>query len=316
MTSTNTAHTIRIVASQSTVANPEPVYLNPNAREVDWYLFDHFAQAEPPKPELITRLGHPTHSSITEPGWVAVKKGHLVLFIQERLSLPHDDLTTYFDQVIEHMRPYDTMSRPVPLDDQKLSTTAAPYAALYGYEDTELKVPATPSAEPGLFYRATTSFIADPAHDTFVEDFISRHVQPPRLEERSNPDEIRDYQNPLLLESIKELKEAVEYAADEGWPLPTADSLARTESLLRRMFDVQAHRYWVYPTPEGELVIDGGFQDLRIIVTLPKEGGAIYTYTDPSDGQISAVECPDPKALPDLQMVEILSRMGGGYGLG
>ena len=315
MTSTTNANTTGIGASRSTVVNPEPIYLNPGSGEVDWYPFDRLAQAEPLKPELITRFGHPTHSSVAETGLVAVKKGRLVLFIQGRSSLTPDDLTTYVDQTLEHMRPHTTMARPVSPDDQKLSATAAPYATLYGYEDTELKMPATPSVGLGPIYEATTSFISELAHDTFVEDFIFLHVQPPQLEERSNSAEIRDCQNPLLLESIAELQEVTEYAADEGWPLPTPDSLARTESLLRRMFDIQPHRYWVYPTPEGELVIDGGYQDHRIIVTLPKEGGAIYTYTDPAIGQISAVECPDPQALPDRQMVEVLSRMGGGYGL-
>ena len=295
MTSTTNAHAIRIGTFRSTVVNPEPVYLDPSTGEVDWYLLDHLAQAESSKPELITRFGQPTHCSITEPGWVAVNKGSVLLFIQGQPSLPNDDLTTYVDQMLDRIRAHDTMAKPVPPDDQKLSATAAPYAALYGYQDIEQRVPAATNVEPRLFYEATTSFIADLAHSTSIEDFISIHALPPQSVEQSNPAEIRDNQHPLLLESVEELKEAAEYAADEGWPLPTADSLARTESLLRRMFDAQPHRYWVYPTPEGELVIDGGYQDHRIIVTLSKEGGAIYTYTDPANGHISAVECPDPQ---------------------
>ena len=313
MTATTTAGAVNIGASGSVVVNPDPIHLDPRKGGGDWYILDHSAQAEPPKLEFLTRLGQPTHCLVAEPSWMAVKYGRMVFFIQGRPSPPHDEPTIYVDPMLGHISAQDTMAKPLTLDDQKLSASAATYAAAYGYMTTEQGAPTTPSEKP--IYETPTSFIVDLTHNTSVEDLVSIHVGSPQSEGRPNPAEIQDYDAPLLQESIEELKEATEYAADEGWSPPTPDSMARTAGLLRRMFDIQPHRYWIYPTPEGELVIDGGYQDHRVIVTLPSEGGAIYTYTDPTDGQISAVECPDPKALPDRQMVKILGSMGEGYGL-
>ena len=117
----------------------------------------------------------------------------------------------------------------------------------------------------------------------------------------------------ILSNSLNELKEASAQAEEEGWPPPTPECLERTERLLKRMFEVMPHSYWIYPTSNGELVIDGGYEDHRIIVILPHEGGAIYTYRAPNTGELRAVESADSDNLPDSEMRIVLTRIGGGH---
>jgi hypothetical protein len=119
--------------------------------------------------------------------------------------------------------------------------------------------------------------------------------------------------NAILSNSLDELKEASAQAEEEGWPLPTPECVERTERLLKRMFEVRPHSYWIYPTSNGELVIDGGYEDHRIIVILPYEGGAIYTYRAPNTRELRAVESADSDNLPDSEMRIVLTRVGGGH---
>ena len=117
----------------------------------------------------------------------------------------------------------------------------------------------------------------------------------------------------ILSNSLNELKEASAQAEEEGWPLPPPECVERTERLLKRMFEVMPHSYWIYPTSNGELVIDGGYEDHRIIVILPHEGGAIYTYKAPNTGELRAVESADSDNLPDSEMRIVITRIGGGH---
>ena len=119
--------------------------------------------------------------------------------------------------------------------------------------------------------------------------------------------------NPILSNSLDELKDAPAQAEEEDWPPPTSECIERTEKLLRKMFEIKPHPYWVYPTPNGEMVIDGGYEDHRIIVTLPHEGGAIYTYRAPYTGELHAVESADSDYLPDREMRIVLTRIGEGH---
>ena len=119
--------------------------------------------------------------------------------------------------------------------------------------------------------------------------------------------------NPILSNSLDELKDAPAQAEEEDWPPPTSECIERTEKLLKKMFEIKPHPYWVYPTPNRELVIDGGYEDRRIIVTLPHEGGSIYTYRAPDTGELRAVESADSDNLPDREMRIVLTRIGGGH---
>ena len=123
---------------------------------------------------------------------------------------------------------------------------------------------------------------------------------------------IQDPVDPDLIDSLRELEQLTERAEEEDWVIPTPETLASAESLLRRLFQVQPHPYWIYPTPDGEIVIDGGERGSRVIVTLPPEGGVIYAYKSSPNGETRAVECADPNDLPDPHMSMVLTRMGKG----
>lgn len=118
-----------------------------------------------------------------------------------------------------------------------------------------------------------------------------------------------DQDHPLLSNALGELRHSVDRAESEGWPSPTPDCIARTERLLREMFDVQPHPYWIYPTPDAEMVIDAGGGHFSIVVTLFYDGGALYTYRIPGRGQLRAVECADSDDLPDHVMAKVLRRL-------
>ena len=115
-----------------------------------------------------------------------------------------------------------------------------------------------------------------------------------------------------LIDTLRELEQLTERAEEEDWVIPTPETLASAESLLRRLFQVQPHPYWIYPTPDGEIVIDGGERGSRVIVTLPPEGGVIYAYKSSPNGETRAVECADPNDLPDPHMKMVLTRMAKG----
>ena len=137
-------------------------------------------------------------------------------------------------------------------------------------------------------------------------------TQTSRISQPSGHPLSEDPVDPDLMNSLRELEQVTERAEEEDWVIPTPETLASTESLLRRLFKVQPHPYWIYPTPDGEIVIDGGERDGRVIVTLPPEGGVIYAYKSSKNGETRAVERADPNDLPDPDMKMVLTRMGKG----
>ena len=153
------------------------------------------------------------------------------------------------------------------------------------------------------------SYVADMMIAHRAADWISQTSQISRPSGHS----LSEYPvEPDLMNSLRELEQVTERAEEEDWVIPTPEALANTESLLRRLFEVQPHPYWIYPTPDGEIVIDGGERDLRVIVTLPPEGGVIYAYKSSENGETCAVERADPDDLPDPEMTMVLMRMGKG----
>ena len=94
--------------------------------------------------------------------------------------------------------------------------------------------------------------------------------------------------HPDLIESLKDLHQCSERAKDEGWIEQTPEHISNAEKLLRRLPTVPSCEYWVYPTPEGEIVIDVGQNKSRLIITLFPEGNAIYTYSE--NNVIHAIE--------------------------
>jgi hypothetical protein len=188
---------------------------------------------------------------------------------------------------------------------QKLSATAEKYPSM---NVNRLNEPTWPTAEiagisAAIFVSGVTSV------DSGLASILSDHVPDFTTVHFEEADQV-----PVMLSnSLDELGQATGRAEDEGWPVPTPECLGRTERLLRKMFAVQPHPYWIYPTPNGEMVIDGGYHDVRVIVTLPHEGGAIYTYRTTETGELRAVECADSDEIPDDAMSVILARIGGGY---
>ena len=112
-----------------------------------------------------------------------------------------------------------------------------------------------------------------------------------------------------LADSLSQLAHTIERTEEESWPTPATDHIQRTEALLRRMFTAEPHPYWVYPTPNREIVIDAGNDDLRVIVTLHHDRSVIYTYLNPDTKTLEVTQQPQADQLPDDHMKHILSRL-------
>ena len=113
-----------------------------------------------------------------------------------------------------------------------------------------------------------------------------------------------------LTASIKQINEVPDHAREEGWPAPNQTQVKQAEALLRRMFDAQPHEYWVYPTPDREIVIDAGEDELRVITTLNDKGRIIYTYRRTDTGELCAIRHDNADTAPNTRMKNILKRLG------
>lgn len=108
---------------------------------------------------------------------------------------------------------------------------------------------------------------------------------------------------------LLEIDESVGRAHDEDWDPPTNDTLERAKQLVSKMYGVHPHPYWIYPCPWSELVIDGGFQSKRVVISLYPGGSVIYTYKDKVTGNTLAVECDNSDLLPDENMINVLKEI-------
>ena len=79
-----------------------------------------------------------------------------------------------------------------------------------------------------------------------------------------------------LMAALENLKCINHQAREEGYPAPSAIAMEKTEALVRTMFRILPVRYDVYPSDDGEIVIDGGGSGRRIFVYCYPDGDVLY----------------------------------------
>ena len=291
--------------------DPQPLQTIHQRETVVWHPLCHSAMPDPTVPEFLTRPGLPNQCLISHPGWVAAMYGGEILLTREHTVAQHAGLAFGIGlpqkDVYEHAQTIEWLES----GGRQASLNAERYPSTNLNLQSERKWPTAvdPDWTIGIVrviaeLTGMDAIKVDVGHATADEPQVYSFATSKTQEKIQLPD--------ILSDSLDELRHATERAEDEGWPIPTPDCLERTERLLRKMFQIEPHPYWVYPTPDAEMVIDGGDNDLRIIVIVPHDGGVIYTYRATDNGEIRAVERAASDDLPDQAMTMILARMRGG----
>ena len=79
-----------------------------------------------------------------------------------------------------------------------------------------------------------------------------------------------------LADALADLADASEEAREDGLPIPSQDLLASAEHLLRKLYPVWPHRFEVYPSPDGEIVIDAPNRlDSSVLLFCEPKGGVL-----------------------------------------
>ncbi len=79
-----------------------------------------------------------------------------------------------------------------------------------------------------------------------------------------------------LLAALGDVACINDQAREEGYPVPSALAIDNARSLVRTMFQMLPVRYDVYPSDDGEIVIDGGVAGRRIFVYCYANGDVLY----------------------------------------
>ena len=66
-----------------------------------------------------------------------------------------------------------------------------------------------------------------------------------------------------LVEALQDLAGVKAEANEQGYPEPTSGAIETAGVLVRKMHGISAQRYDIYPTDDGEVVIDVGEQGSR-----------------------------------------------------
>lgn len=81
-----------------------------------------------------------------------------------------------------------------------------------------------------------------------------------------------------LADALRDISEARATAEENGFPIPTGEMLAVTESLLRRLYELYPHRYSVYPSAREEMVIYARPELGRSIMLVCHADGGSWCY--------------------------------------
>ena len=79
-----------------------------------------------------------------------------------------------------------------------------------------------------------------------------------------------------LISALRDLREAVDEAREEGFLVPSNKALKYARTILYAVYELSPRRYEVYPTPDGEIAIDapGGF-GRSVLLLCDSDGGAL-----------------------------------------
>ena len=125
----------------------------------------------------------------------------------------------------------------------------------------------------------------------------------PREDLRQTPAE--DSIAPELRDALTDLKEATDYAREEGFPIPSKSAFGNAELLLREVRKITPLHLEVYPTPDGEIALHFPNGRGRSVVVLCDSDGSVLCLANlESDHRRKSYATID--ALPDEFLREVL----------
>lgn len=111
-----------------------------------------------------------------------------------------------------------------------------------------------------------------------------------------------------LNDALRDLREAITEALEEGFPQPSDTALENAERLLREMYGISPRRFEVYPTPDGEIAIDAPDGHGRSVILLcDSEGGALCLVN--LNGHHRRARHSTTETLPDGFVLEALNNL-------
>lgn len=108
-----------------------------------------------------------------------------------------------------------------------------------------------------------------------------------------------------LSDALTDLREGSEEAREEGFPAPSALALSSAERLLKAMHNISPQRFEVYPTPDGEIVIDAPNGSGQSVLLLCKPDGGALCLANLLDGRTHNAYA-NADTLPDDFLRKIL----------
>lgn len=112
-----------------------------------------------------------------------------------------------------------------------------------------------------------------------------------------------------LSDALRDLKNSSIEAEEDGFEMPSDLAISNAERLLRRMYDISAQRFEVYPTPDAEIAIRALAPRRSVILLCESLGGALCLVNVNSGRRRKRYSSAD--ALPDSFLKEALSDLKG-----
>ena len=115
--------------------------------------------------------------------------------------------------------------------------------------------------------------------------------------------------DPIITECLNDLRQVIDEAEEENYPIPTSLAIENGERILRVMYQIYPRRYEVYPTPDGHVAIDAPDGNGRsIMVICSSDGGAMcmvnFGNGDRRARYSSASQLPDEFLAESLRDLE------------
>ncbi len=106
--------------------------------------------------------------------------------------------------------------------------------------------------------------------------------------------------------ALEEWQRVPDEARKEAFPVPTRWTLHHSLRLLKIMYELSPHRFEVYPTPEGEIAIEGTDPHGQwVILYCESGGGALCIFGN--GNQDGHKRYKNLQELPDIFLQEVLS---------
>lgn len=120
--------------------------------------------------------------------------------------------------------------------------------------------------------------------------------------------EVADDMNSDLRAALRDLDAVEGEALEEGFPIPSRMARENARRLLQAMHRISGRRLEVYPTPDGEVVIDApGGQGRSVLLLCDSEGGALCLVN--MNGKHRRARYADSNGLPDGFVREALAEL-------